>query len=174
MAKRKKKPKSRSKARSTPGTAVPRTRGGQARPDAEALPQIGLAMRQIDCFTIARVMNDGTLIRRSVGRGPLSNRASRILDIGYSAVAVSSVDETILAVGASSSVTTSTTELVRYRANGSIDASFGASGFAQALPLVGWRHQAAELAVQADGRIVVVGNYGDLSMVDMLVARYCP
>ncbi len=61
---------------------------------------------------------------------------------------------------------------VRYNANGTLDTSFATGG--KLLPDLGNPSQAADVVVQPDGKIVIVGElYGDTSRRrDFLIARY--
>ncbi|MBX3161185.1 MAG: hypothetical protein KF773_34810 [Deltaproteobacteria bacterium] len=63
--------------------------------------------------------------------------------------------------------------LARYTAGGR-DLTFGTNGVAADLPLPGTLQEGHDLAIQADGRIVIVGDYGFGDRGDGYVARYCP
>ncbi len=117
---------------------------------------------------LARLMSDGSLDASFQGIGKVVEPWPYL---GYSSMAISSQDEEILAIGTSD---TGTLRLARYETTGLLDSTFGSSGFAEALPLPGWRQSWGDLAVQPDGRIVVLGSYGDSSSFDLVVARYCP
>jgi hypothetical protein len=68
--------------------------------------------------------------------------------------------------------------LARYSADGVRDPTFGMGGFASGLPVTDRLQGNSDLAIQADGRILVTGGYND-SLTDTdsavgYVARYCP
>ncbi len=117
---------------------------------------------------IVRLLEDGSLDPSFAADGTLVESSPAAL--GYSSVAVVT-DDTILAVGTSMSGT-GEIAVSRYLPDGQRDYTFGTNGFAQSLPLpyrqVGW-----DIAGQSDGRVVVVGGYGNNASFDMLVARYC-
>jgi uncharacterized delta-60 repeat protein len=95
--------------------------------------------------------------------------------VGYGAVATSG--DAILVVGTDVVAQMNfVVAVARYTSSGALDPSFGSGGFAATLPapVSGYLQRGWDLAVQADGRIVVVGGYGNLDSLDMLVARYCP
>jgi uncharacterized delta-60 repeat protein len=81
-------------------------------------------------------------------------------------------DGTLLVFGQAAPAYTAV--LARYTESGELDPTFGSNGFAEALPLSMYRQRGEDAAVQADGRILVAGGYGDIDGFDMYVARYCP
>jgi uncharacterized delta-60 repeat protein len=101
----------------------------------------------------------------------------QLTELGRPALAYAAVstDGThVLAAGTSTSNAISGAVLARYADDGERDPVFGTDGFAESAQLAGVTSFANDLALQVDGRILVVGGYGDPSSSDMFVARYCP
>lgn len=121
-------------------------------------------------FALARYLRDGTL-DRTFGKGgrvrtTLAARFDEALRIALQP------DGKIVAVGAGSDGSGSEQAIVtRYRPDGSLDSSFGHGGFV--MPLAS-SSVLTGLAIQPDGRIVVVGSLdesADPYAYDLLVAR---
>ncbi len=64
--------------------------------------------------------------------------------------------------------------LARYETNGTLDPAFGAGGIVMTDIGVSTDDQAAAVALQPDGRIVVAGSSGSATGLDFAVARYEP
>jgi uncharacterized delta-60 repeat protein len=91
-------------------------------------------------------------------------------DLTYSAVAIDQ-EGNIVTVGTSGAL--EAVRVARYTTTGALDTSFGSDGFAQ-LATSGYLQHGRDIAIQSDGRIVVVGGIGDNFSSDFLVARFCP
>lgn len=62
--------------------------------------------------------------------------------------------------------------LVRYNSDGSLDASFGAGG--TVITRIGRMDAAGDVAIQADGKLVVVGKSFNGRSIDFMMVRYNP
>lgn len=90
-------------------------------------------------------------------------------------VAIQSDGKLITVGGGGGSSSDETSTIVRYNSNGSLDSSFGSGGIVLANVFAGLDDRATKVAVQSDGKIVVVGYSGDLfanTRRDGYVARY--
>jgi uncharacterized delta-60 repeat protein len=119
-------------------------------------------------FTLARYNLDGSL------DGSFGEGGSVMTDITFydsAEAVVIQPDGKILAAGLALDIETYLIDavlLVRYHPDGSLDAGFGDGGLV--LSDFGSTGRARDLALQQDGKILVVGESGD----DFLLARYTP
>lgn len=123
-------------------------------------------------FALARYNADGTLDTGFSGDGKVTTDIFGGQDNAYG-VAVQP-DGKVIAVGsaninAASFYTRFT--LVRYNANGSLDASFGSAGIVST-DFFGTENVATSVSLQADGKIVVAGIAHDGSANRFALARY--
>lgn len=118
---------------------------------------------------LARLMPDGSLDSTFGVNGMVDETGKPGLAYGKTMFAPGG----LFAFGQSLAGMGSSVELARYDSNGVLDPMFGSNGFANALP-INARERGGGLALQPDGRIVIVGGYGGLDSFDMFVARYCP
>jgi uncharacterized delta-60 repeat protein len=132
-------------------------------------------------FALARYNRDGSLDASFDGDGKLTTRFDR--DSGATGVAVQA-DGKIVAVGSANQVhpgviisvpgaTVLDFALARYNADGSLDTSFDGDGKTTA-DIDGPVEycSASSVAVQADGKIVVTGDYGNISNSGLAVLRF--
>jgi uncharacterized delta-60 repeat protein len=80
-------------------------------------------------------------------------------------------DGKVVAAGTSFASGRSSVSLVRYNADGSLDATFG-SGGQVVTTLAGPRVSVGQVAVQPDGKIVVAGSIGGAAADDFLLGRF--
>jgi uncharacterized delta-60 repeat protein len=128
--------------------------GGRAKPSPAAM-NFGLA-----CFDVSGNVDAGYGTA-----GAVNANISGEMDC-LTALAVQA-DGKAIAVGYSVGVSTSKVLLARFTAAGALDPTFGSGGKVVQDITVGAGAQ--DVAIQADGKIVVVGDAGD---IDALVARY--
>ena len=89
----------------------------------------------------------------------------------YGRAAAALADGSIIIAGQADNNGETVFALARYRADGSLDGSFGASGLV--MTNIGSRDGAYAMAVQGDGKIVLAGsNYSTSTNFDFAVARY--
>ena len=93
-------------------------------------------------------------------------------DIGFNGVAVQSNNKIVAAGEGRDSNNAPVIILVRYNANGSLDTEFNGTGVVTTS--IGSGVAAAKVAVQADGKIVVVGTGIEDSKSKFVVVRYNP
>jgi uncharacterized delta-60 repeat protein len=109
-------------------------------------------------FALARYRTDGHLDPAFGGDGVVTTNFAKRQDAA-SAVAIQS-DGKIIAVGSGSLTTRDGYfALARYDPDGTLDATFGDGGMVRTNPTTGDDY-ATDVAIQADGRIVVVGTMG--------------
>jgi uncharacterized delta-60 repeat protein len=123
-------------------------------------------------FTVVRYNPNGSLDTTFNGTGKVMTPVS-LFDFARS-VAIQT-DGRIVVAGHVSDGTTLFFGVVRYNSNGSLDTSFGGTG--KVMTLVGNSGgEGKEVAIQADGKIVVVGNSlgrdGDSTTSDFGIVRY--
>jgi uncharacterized delta-60 repeat protein len=136
----------------------------------DATDRINVVGWSEDGAPVARLTSDGQLDTTFANGGTLieSGRPS----LGFTAVALQNAS--LVAVGSSTTSGISSAVTARYSPAGERDLTFGDMGFAEPLPLTGLTSRANGVAVQSDGRVVVVGGFGEPADYDMFVARYCP
>ena len=111
----------------------------------------------------------GSLDTSFDGDGKVVTPVGNSFDTGYS-VAIQA-DGRIVVAGTSNNGSNDDFAVVRYNANGTLDTSFDGDG--KAITAVGSGHDSAySVAIQTDGRIVVVGSTVNGSTVDIAVVRY--
>ena len=118
-------------------------------------------------FALARYETNGSL-DTSFGTGGKVTTA-----IGNSAAArglAIQTDGKIVAAGYSDTGAATVFALARYETNGGLDTSFGIGG--KVTTTIGTGAVALDLAIQADGKIVAVGNAGNGTNIDFALARY--
>ena len=118
---------------------------------------------------IARYNSDGTLDTSFSGDGKL------MTGFGASAVAIQADGKIVVAgwagVQSGRGPYDATFALARYNRDGTLDASFGVKGRVRTDFTAGW-DGASGVAIQADGRIVVVGTAGSGPDTKFALARY--
>jgi uncharacterized delta-60 repeat protein len=117
-------------------------------------------------FALARYNPNGSLDTSFSGDG--KQRTDFGLDDGARAVALQG-DGKIVAVGFTASAPLGNFALARYNPSGTLDTSFSGDG-RQTTDFGGFDEGATGVAIQANGRIVVVGSDGD----NFALARYNP
>jgi uncharacterized delta-60 repeat protein len=119
-------------------------------------------------FAVARYNADGSL-DASFGSGGKVTTVFGVFDVAF-AVAIQG-DGKIVAVGATApGGFCCQFALARYNVEGSLDASFGSGG--EVTTAFGGDSEARALAIQADGKIVVVGSKFDPFSPGLAIARY--
>ena len=127
-------------------------------------------------FMVARLNSNGTLDTSGFGGGTGfvttdfgSNRADTAFDVAIQS------DGKIVLAGQATIGTVQQFGLARYNANGSLDTSFDGDGRVTTSIVFGLTSDNIRaLAIQADGKIIVAGNAGSGSFVDLVMARYNP
>ena len=122
-----------------------------------------------DLFALARYNPDGSLDTSFSGDGTQTTSFGGYRD-GAAAVAAQD-DGKIVAVGHAGGISTDFA-LARYNANGSLDTTF--SGDGKQTTGFGGDDQATAVAIQANGKIVVVGTADSTNNPAFAVARYNP
>ena len=121
-------------------------------------------------FAVARFNVDGSLDTSFNGDGMVTTSFSAGNDVG-SGIAVQS-DDKIVVVGTSDNGSgTSEFAVARFNVDGSLDTSFNGDGMVTASFLAG-NDVGSGIAVQSDGKIVVVGTSDDLSTTWVVVAGF--
>ncbi len=122
-----------------------------------------------DEFGLARYNSDGTLDTSFDGDGKVITNSNNNGDHAYS-VAIQS-DGKILLAGASDNTGNDDFALYRYNTDGSLDASFGTGG--KVVTAVGGGDDiGTSVAIQSDGKIVVVGHSENGGYYDFALVRY--
>ena len=121
-------------------------------------------------FGMMRVNSDGTLDTSFDGDGILTTDIAGITNDNALAVAVQS-DGKIILGGFGSNGSDNDIVLVRYNANGSLDTTFDGDGVLTT-DISGTNDLLLELAIQDDGKIVVVGASNNGSDDDYAILRY--
>lgn len=124
-------------------------------------------------FGLARYNSDGTP-DASFGSGGKVNTDFFGFDDGCLAVALQTDGKIVAAGGAFSDAVAGTNDfaLARYNGDGTLDATFGSGGKVVADFGGGINDQAPDVALQSDGKIVVVVGTAILGNSDFIVARY--
>jgi uncharacterized delta-60 repeat protein len=121
-------------------------------------------------YALARYLPDGTL-DSGFGEAGLV-----ITDVGTANDAASAVelqtDGKIILAGVTAESQNVLFALVRYLEDGSLDSSFGAGGVVR--NDVGDYESVGDVAIQADGKILVAGGGGPLTQQDFVLLRYTP
>jgi len=122
-----------------------------------------------DDFAVARYNSDGTLDGGFGTGGKVTTSIGSHNDAGYG-VAIQS-DGKIVVVGATSNGTNNDIAVVRYNSNGTLDGGFGTGGIVTTA--VGSSDNPGNgVAIQSDGKIVVVG-YAHIGLTDdFMIVRY--
>lgn len=119
-------------------------------------------------FALARYNQDGSLDTSFGTGGKVTTDFREIFDTAY-AVAIDS-SEKIVAAG----VTTDGIAIARYNTNGTLDASFGINGKYVINNLCDCTVEAYDLAIDANGKLVLVGYSSASSTDDIWIARLNP
>jgi uncharacterized delta-60 repeat protein len=122
-------------------------------------------------FALIRYQQDGTL-DESFGKGGIVTTSLSGGDDCSTAIAIQD-DGKILASGTSHNGTSKDFALLRYNANGSLDASFGKEGIVINSIQTG-DDNASGIAIQKDGKIVVAGSSNNGNSNDFALIRYNP
>jgi uncharacterized delta-60 repeat protein len=122
-----------------------------------------------DELAVARFLPNGTLDATFDGDGKLTTAIGTLEDHAR-AVAVDQNDRIVVA-GYTLTGSNRDLALARYLANGTLDTSFSSDGKIT-LPVGTGDDEVAALAIQPDGKIVVVGYAADGSQHDLLIARF--
>lgn len=121
-------------------------------------------------FALTRHLSEddppGGSLDASFGSGGLVTTEMQGGPDGWGTAVAIHLNGQIIEVGAQGIAPTRNLATVRYNPDGSVDAGFGTAG--QAITDLGRDELARDVAIQADGKIVVVGH----SSADVLVARY--
>jgi uncharacterized delta-60 repeat protein len=120
-------------------------------------------------FALTRYNRDGTLDARFGVKGKVRTDFTAGWD-GASGVAIQA-DGRIVVVGTAGSGPDTKFALARYNSDGTLDASFGGDGKV-VTDFTAWRDGAKGVAIQADGRIVVVGIAGEGQVRVMSASRW--
>jgi uncharacterized delta-60 repeat protein len=122
-----------------------------------------------DGFGLVRFNGNG-IVDGSFGRGGITPVA---FAQGAAAVAVVvQTDGKLVAAGAAVDGAGQVLALVRYNPDGSLDGSFGDKGDGRVTLAVGEAASATALALQPDGKVVVVGTGASANQTSLVVARY--
>ena len=122
-----------------------------------------------DEFAIARFLPNGTLDASLDGDGKLTTAIGTLADQAR-AVAIDGNDRIVVA-GYTLTASNRDLALARYLGNGALDTSFSSDGKVT-LPVGTGDDEAAAIAIQPDGKIVVAGYAADGSQHDVLIARF--
>jgi len=154
----------------TDGKVITDFIGGEDSGNAVALQTDGkivVAGGGSDLFTVARYNPDGSLDTDFDGDGKVTT------DLGTNddayGLAIQS-DEKILVGGMVYNGTNFDFALVRYNPDGSLDTSFHTDG--KVTTNLGKQDMIQDVAIQSDGKIVAVGQTGDINDFDFAVVRY--
>jgi uncharacterized delta-60 repeat protein len=124
-------------------------------------------------FALVRYNSDGSLDTSFNGTGKVTTAISTLNDVAYSVI--QQADSKLVAVGYSNNFYAGFT-LVRYNPDGSLDATFNATG--KLTTVIGSYAGVARSVIQrADGKLVVAGGSWDVdaySYQDLAVVRYNP
>jgi uncharacterized delta-60 repeat protein len=123
-------------------------------------------------FAVARYLSNGSLDATFGTGGRVTTDIGTNTDDRGRGVAIQS-DGRIVVAGYSGAPGSYDFAVVRYNANGSLDASFDTDGKLTTFFTAG-SDQAEAIAIQPDGKIVVAGNAGDPPSRDIVLARYDP
>lgn len=110
-------------------------------------------------FVVVRYNNDGSLDTTFGTGGKVITDLGGDLDQA-NAVALQPDGKIVVVGRKASDYSGYDTAIVRYTANGSLDTSFGSNNDGKVIINVGGLEEALDVAIQADGRIVVVGTGG--------------
>jgi uncharacterized delta-60 repeat protein len=120
-------------------------------------------------FAVARYNSDGTLDSAFGSGGVATADFDGFQDFGY-AVALQQ-DGKIIVVGWAIVASAQDFGLVRFNSNGSLDTTFGTGGFVNTNFDTG-NDSAYDVAIQSDGKIVVVGDVAIGGLFEFGIARY--
>lgn len=136
---------------------------------------VAVGWRDSDKFILVRYNQDGSL-DTTFGTGGIVTTQFNIFGLAHAAVLQS--DGKIVVAGETGvdfgQSTFASFSLVRYLADGSLDATFGMGGVAVTIINNDNQSRAYDLALQPDGKIVASGSYESAANTDTLVARYNP
>ncbi len=149
------------------GSDVDRAFAVAVQPDQKIVVAGFRRQEGVEAFALARYLPDGTLDPTFDGDGKVVTQIGSLEDTAY-AVAVQG-DGKIVAAGFTRTSQNKDLAVVRYLPNGSLDPAFGAAG--KAVLHVGGDDEAAAIAIQGDGKIVVAG-YTSVAGRDLLVVRF--
>jgi uncharacterized delta-60 repeat protein len=124
-------------------------------------------------FAIVRYTTNGSLdVNFGAGGKVVTDFATNSSDYAY-AIALQA-DGKIVVAGSSApgAAYLNDLALARYNSNGSLDVNFGVGGKVTTAMLAGGNEVATDLAIQADGKIVVVGQAAHSNTSDVVLARY--
>jgi uncharacterized delta-60 repeat protein len=120
-----------------------------------------------DFVALARYETNGSL-DATFGTGGVVSTA--VGASAYAAALVRQTDDKLVIAGSTTSGSTQSILVARYESDGTLDAGFGAGGIVVttlALPTT-----AAGVALESDGKIVVIGTVGTGDAADLVVLRY--
>ena len=139
-------------------------------PDGKILVGGSTWINQHYHIALVRYNTDGSLDTSFNGSGYVITSLGGTLDT-VTALAIRS-DGKIVAAGYVNPPTGGGTRFVvlRYHSNGTLDTSFGVSGIATAL--IGFQSRGRALAIQSDGKLVVVGDSATSNYGDFAAARF--
>jgi len=121
-------------------------------------------------FALVRLNADGTLDAKFGSEGKVLTPIGLSNDQGGFGAVLQS-DGKIVVVGHSDNGTDSDVVVLRYNTDGSLDSSFGKDGIVTT-DVGGHGELAYGVALQSDGKVVLVGGSNDGKQQDLLVARY--
>ncbi len=121
-------------------------------------------------FAVARYESTGTPDSTFDGDGKLTTAIGSTTDQAYG-VAIQSLDGKIVVVGISNNGTDDDFAVARYEDSGALDATFSTDGKVTT-PIGSGYDQAFGVAIQSDGKIVVVGSSNNGTNYDFAVVRY--
>ncbi len=137
-------------------------------PDGKVILAGGCYSSQISGFCALRYNNDGSLDASFGSNGTVSS------NFGSAANAIAvQPNGKLLLIGACFNGSNDDFCAIRYHPNGLIDTSFGVDGKV-VTAIGGASDQAVKIALQADGKAVVVGRCDNGSNIDFCAARYYP
>src|SRR6476661_10025693 len=120
-------------------------------------------------FCMVRLNENGSLDSSFGGNGsPQGTVATNAASTGGTGIAIQNGSGLVLVGGGTNLV------LVRYDLNGNIDPTFGNAGFVSTTVDAGADHRSPAVAIQPDGKIVVVGSTLNGATSQRFIARYLP
>jgi len=145
--------------------------GAEMQPDGKIL-QLGLVGGGVTGWAVVRYNTDGSL-DNSFGNGGKSFIQTPMSNVDFpSSIKVLPTGKILLA-GLMYDAIGSNGGIVKLNSNGSIDQTFGTSGFVKTNPGAGGNF--FDMEIQSDGKIICVGEYGVLAMnnySDFAIVRY--
>ncbi len=153
------------------GTGADRIIGIVAQSDGKIVVSGFSTSASLQDFSIARYNVDGSLDTTFNGTGYNIVNMAGPQDVGYRVVVQS--DGKYIVAGQADSASTDDFALVRFNANGTLDTTFGTGGKVVTQSTSN-TDQARDVVVQTDGKIIVVGHYGDNTnqSKDVSLVRY--